>query len=419
MAALLYPSGAGREHPWLFGFLIVPMAVLSYGVIAGALSLLLTRQGVGMARSAGIISLLNLPQIIYFLWSPITDFWIRRRTWLMLAAAAAGAALIVAFHIPSLASPASVAMLFLAACFVQLVVAACGGMMGSLRSEAARRSASSFYQAGSLAFGAAGIFVVATLAGRMTPTSLAWLIAAMIAVPSLVALAAPVQQDMSSESAVKVLHRIGREFRGTFFRLEAIPYATLLLFPMGSGAAIGLLPGLAADYHVSAQQVAWMNGLAGSALTGFGALAATLIPVRVRASVAYLAVCLVNEATLAVLWLGPLRPCTYFLGSTLYLFTIGTCYATFTAVVLEFLGDSGKSGSARYSIINSLGNVPVAYMIAADGMGYGRWGTHGMPATDVVLGSIGGVLLLAHFLMHKRWRPEQAGSSISASEASF
>lgn len=38
----------------------------------------------------------------------------------------------------------------------------------------------------------------------------------------------------------------------------------------------------------------------------------------------------------------------------------------FTAVVLEFLGDSGKSGSARYSVINPLGNVSALYMLQVD-----------------------------------------------------
>jgi PAT family beta-lactamase induction signal transducer AmpG len=366
-----------------------------------------------MARSASIISLLNLPQTIYFLWSPITDFWIRRRTWLMLAATTSAIGLVIFFQIKNLASPAAVSLLFLSACFAQLVVAACGGIMGSLRSEAVRRRASSFYQGGSLAFGAAGIYVVATLAERMSLGHLGWVIAAMVALPSLVALAAPKQDVITAESASAIFKRIGREFRGTFFRWKALPYTLVVLFPMGSGAAIGLLPGLATDYHISGQQVAWMNGLAGSALTALGALAATLIPVRVRASVGYILVCLVNEATLVVLWLGPLRPSTYFIGATLYLFTIGTCYAMFTAVVLEFLGDSGKSGSARYSIINSMGNVPVVYMIAVDGLGYGRWGTRGLPAADAVVGFLGGTLLLIHFLSRKRATPEGIDSTAS------
>jgi PAT family beta-lactamase induction signal transducer AmpG len=400
------PSGTIKERPWVFAFLIIPMAVLSNGVIGGGLSYLFTRHGVDMARGASIISLLNLPQTIYFLWSPITDFWIRRRTWLMLAATTGAIGVAIFFQIPNLASPGAVALLFLSACFAQLVVASCGGIMGSLQSEAVRRRASSFYQAGSLAFGAVGIFVVASLAERMNQGHLGWIIAAMIALPSLVALAAPKQDVITAESASEISKRIGREFKTTFFRWKAVPYIAVVMFPMGSGAAIGLLPGLAADYHVSGQQVAWMNGLAGTALTALGALAATLIPIRIRASVGYILVCLVNEVTLAVLWLAPLRPSTYFIGATLYLFTIGTCYAMFTAVVLEFLGHSGKSGSARYSIINSMGNVPVAYMTAVDGLGYGRWGTRGLPAIDVVVGISGGMILLAHFLSQKPAAPD-------------
>ena len=405
MAGMVNPSGTGKERPWVFALLIIPMAVLSTGVISGGLSYLFSKQGVDMARGASIISLLNMPQTIYFLWSPITDFWIRRRTWLMLAATTAAIGLVIFFRMPNLASPAAVTVLFLSACFAQLVVAACGGIMGALRSEAVRRRASTFYQASSLAFGAIGIYVVATLAARMNMGSLGWVIAAMVAVPSLAALAAPKQEEMTAEGAGQVFRRIGREFKTTFFRWKALPYTLVVLFPMGSGAAIGLLPGLATDYHVSGQQVAWMNGLAGSALTALGALAANLIPVSVRASVGYLIVCLVNEVMLVVLWVGPLRPSTYFIGSTLYLFTIGTCYAMFTAVVLEFLGDSGKSGSARYSIINSMGNVPVVYMIAIDGLGYGRWGTRGMPAADAVVGFVGGSVLLTYFLRQKRVPP--------------
>jgi PAT family beta-lactamase induction signal transducer AmpG len=417
LPGILKPSGttpdANKERPWIFALLIIPMAVLSNGVISGGLSFLLSKQGVDMARGASIISLLNLPQTIYFLWSPITDFWIRRRTWLMLAATTGAIGLVIVFHIPNLASPAAVATLFLSACFAQLVVAACGGIMGSLRSEAVRRRASSFYQGGSLAFGAAGIYVVATLADRMSLGHLGWVIAAMVALPSLAALAAPKQDVITAESASAIFKRIGREFKITFFRWKALPYIALVTFPMGSGAAIGLLPGLAVDYHVSGQQVAWMNGLAGSALTALGALVATLIPVRMRVSVSYPLVCLVNEVTLAVLWLGPLRPSTYFIGATLYLFTIGTCYAVFTAVVLEFLGNSGKSGSARYSIINSMGNLPPVYMLAVDGLGYGRWGTRGLPAADAVVGFVGGTVLLTYFLIQNRGTKDQPDNSVS------
>lgn len=389
------------ERPWIFGLLIAPMAVLSNGVISGVLSYLLRQHGTGSARGAEIISLLTLPQTIYFLWSPITDFWMRRRTWLIAGATAAGGIIVIAFQQPNLASSTTVALLFLSACLCQLVVASCGGMMGTLHSEATRRRASSFYQSGSLAFGAVAIFILASLAGKLNLRTLGWVVGALVALPAIFALAAPEQTLVQTSGLGETLHRIWSEFKTTFLRWKAIPYVLAVTFPMGSGAAIGLLPGLAVDYGVSGQQVAWMNGLAGAFLTAAGAMSATLVPARVRAPVAYLSVCLVNAVTLAVLWLGPLRPSTYFVGSTLYLFTIGACYALFTAVVLEFLGVSGKTGSGRYSIINSLGNVPVAYMVLIDGKGYAHWGARGLPGTEAVVGAIGGTLLLAYFLSQK------------------
>jgi PAT family beta-lactamase induction signal transducer AmpG len=139
-----------------------------------------------------------------------------------------------------------------------------------------------------------------------------------------------------------------------------------------------------------------------------GALSATLVSKRVRLPVAFLLVCLVNEATLAVLWLGPLWPFVYLAGTMVFLFTIGACFSFFTAVVLELLGSSGKSGSARYSIINSLGNIPFAYMVLIDGKSYARWGARAMPGVDATLGAVGGAILLAYFLIRPRGKsPEQ------------
>ena len=165
---------------------------------------------------------------------------------------------------------------------------------------------------------------------------------------------------------------------------------------------IGLLPGLAADYGVSGRQVAWMNGVAGALLMAAGAMSASLIPIRIRAPIAFLLAGFVNAAALAVLALGALRPSVYFTSTVLYLFTIGACYALFTGVALEFLGGSGKSGSSRYAIINSLGNLPVAYMAYLDGRSYAHWGPRAMPGADAVLSAVGATLLLAHFVVSRR-----------------
>lgn len=393
---------ASSERPWLFAFLIAPAAVIAIGLVDGALSFLLRREGVDPGRSAGIVALLSLPHAIYFLWGPVTDFFVRRRTWLMLAAVAAAGMLLAAFRQPRLGSTPAIVLMFLAACFVDIVVAACGGMMGALKSEVNRRRAGSFYQSGSLALAALAVFALTLFAGRLSLGWLGIIVAAMIVLPSLFALAAPPQSMIVEHSARETLTRVWSEFKSTFLRREAIPYTLLVTFPMNSGAMIGLITGLATDYHVTGRQVAWVNGLGGALLSTAGALAVSLIPVRIRAPIAFLIAGLTNAAAVAVLAVAPLRPATYFAATVLNLLTIGAGYALFTGVALEFLGGSGKSGSSRYAIINSLGNLPVAYMSWIDGRGYAHWGPRGMAATDAVISAFGASLLLGHFIFSRR-----------------
>lgn len=391
-----------RERPWLFAFLIAPDAVISLGLASGALTFLLRNEGVAPDRAASISALIGLPHAIYFLWGPITDFWIRRRNWLLLTATAAAIALLAAFHQPSLATPLAVKLLLLCACFGVIVPAACGGIMGELKSETNRRRAGSFYQSGSLTIGAAALFFLVSYADRFSLGTLGWIVAAMIVVPALFAFAAPPQSMVREHGARETAVHIWREFKSTFLHWEALPYALLVTSPCASGAMIGLLPELARDYGVNAAQVAWINGVGGALLTTAGALSVSLIPARIRAPIAFLLAGLVNACTLALLSLGPQLPVIYFTSTVLYLFTIGAGYALFTGVSLEFLGGSGKSGSSRYAIINSLGNIPVAYMTWLDGRGYALWGPRGMPRMDALVSAAGISLLLAHFIVSRK-----------------
>jgi PAT family beta-lactamase induction signal transducer AmpG len=384
-----------RDRPWLLAFLIAPDAVISLGLASGALTFLLRNEGVTPDRAASISALIMLPHSIYFLWGPVTDFWMRRRTWIMVAAVAAAVAVLAAFHQHSLATPWAVALLFLGACF---------GVIVAFTSETNKRRASSAYQIGSLTIGAVAIFLLVSFADRFPLGVLGCIVAAMVILPALSAFAAPPQSMVREHGLEGTLARIGREFKSTFLRWEAIPYTLLIAAPCASGAMIGLLPQLARDYGVSGAQVAWINGLGGALLTSAGALSALLVPVRVRSSIAYLLVGLANAATLALLSMGPQRPAIYFVSTALFLFTVGAGYALFTAVCLEFLGSSGKSGSSRYAIINSLGNVPVAYMSWLDGRGYALWGPRGMPGIDALASAVVILILLGHFVFSNRRR---------------
>ena len=231
-------------------------------------------------------------------------------------------------------------------------------------------------------------------------------LAAMIIVPSLLAFAAPPQQRIGGHNFRQTRERIFTEFKRTFIHWKAIPYLFLVTAPFCSGALIGLLPGLAADYGVNGAQVAWINGVGGALLTAAGATVVSFIPVHIRASIAFPISGVINAAAAAILAIGPARPAVYFIGTVFFLFTIGAGYALFTAVSLEFLGGSGKSGSTRYSIINSLGNLPVVYMSWLDGRAYAHWGPRAMPAADAIVAATGALALFCHFVFSRRTQPK-------------
>lgn len=397
------PDGGTDKRPWIFGLLVAPSAVMMNGVVqGGVLAFLLSRQGIGSGRQAHIIFLLSLPTWLYFLWSPITDFFIRRRNWLLIGGLTAAAAMVVSFHCPALVSVPSLGLMLLSACASQLVISSCGGMMGAMHTEKPRRVAASFYQAGSMGFGAVATSLLIWQSSRISRETLGWMAGALIAIPTLFAFAAPRQGVITVGGFGETMERVWAECKATFWKWEALPYLAIIVFPMGSGAAVSLLPGVARQYHVNGDSVAWINGLLGGLLLAAGSISASALTTRLRASVMYMLVCLLNCGTLCILWLAPLQPASYYVGVLLYLFTIGICYAMFTAVVLEFMGPSGKSGSGRYSILNSLGNVPVQYMLLIDGFGGDRWGARGLSGSEAVVGAVGAVVLLTYFLTHGR-----------------
>jgi len=395
-------SVAAPERPWIYGLLIAPSGVVANGVIqGGVLGYLLAQQHVSTGRQSELIALLAFPTTWYFLWAPITDFFMRRRTWLLCGGLLAAVLMGLAFRRTDVSSQAALVLIFASACLAQLVVSSCGGMMGAMRSPVAKKTAGSFYQAGSLGFGALATWGIIWLYPRVGRDWLAGAAAAMIAVPTLFAFFAPVQPHIATGTFKGTMEHIWEECKETFFHWKALPYVACMTFPMASGSAIGLLTGLARQYHVSGDSVAWVNGWLGGILMAGGSGVMALIHTKTRASVMYMIVALINCATMAVLWLGPMTPSTYYLGVTSYLFTVGACYAMFTAVVLEFLGESGKSGSGRYSIINSLGNVPVLYMLRFDGWGGDKWGARGVGAVEAVVGGIGATVLLIYFLTRR------------------
>jgi MFS transporter, PAT family, beta-lactamase induction signal transducer AmpG len=384
--------------PWHFFILNLSHGVVFSGVTGTLLAYLLRQQGLTPHAIANESSLLILPGTLFFLWSPITDFLFRRRTWLLLSSVVASFGVMLALQMDSYASPGAVTLLFAASCLILLASAALGGLVASLMRSEQKTRVGCFLQAGNLGGGALGGGVLLLMAPYVSKFTLGAAAAAIVMAPALLVLVLhepPVAKSGKGFAAQILI--IGREFNKTFLRLSALPAVLLLLSPLGSGGAIGILSSIAKDYGVSGNQVAWTNGIVGGLLTLAGALGMSLMPARFDIRIAYAVTGLVNAAVLAVFCVGTPRPWMYLLGSGLFLFTVGACWAMYSALVLKIVGAPGRSGGGRYAIGVSVANLPVAYMAALDGWGAKWFGPKGLPGIDMVVSGAIALAFLAWF----------------------
>jgi PAT family beta-lactamase induction signal transducer AmpG len=152
-------------------------------------------------------------------------------------------------------------------------------------SQIGQEAPGSFYQAGVLGFGALSASLLVYLSSRVSQHVLELTAAALIGLPALAAFAAPLQQEISKSEFRVTMRRIGGEFKATFLRWDALPYIACMTFPFASGAAVGLLPGVAVQYGVDGDHVAWVNGLLGAFLMAAGSGAMSLVRIRMSAPI--------------------------------------------------------------------------------------------------------------------------------------
>ncbi len=174
--------------PWHFGILNLSHGVVTSGVTGTLLAYLLRQQGFTPHAIANESSLLILPGTLFFLWGPITDFLLRRRTWLLLSSAIGSVAVMFALQMDSYASRGAVTLLFTATCLILLASAAIGGMVASLVRPEQKTRVGCFLQAGNLGGGALGGGALLLLAPHVSKFTLGAAAAAVVLAPALLVL---------------------------------------------------------------------------------------------------------------------------------------------------------------------------------------------------------------------------------------
>lgn len=362
---------------------------------------LLRKQGVAVNRIAGVVALALVPSVWYFLYSPLVDMGLLRRTWLMLAAAATAICCAVAVAVVPVSLTAVTVFLFAASACAGLLSSSCGALMTMLAPNA-RGRAGGWYQAGNLGGGAIGGGVAIWLAQRVGLSLLAAGVAILVMAPALTAFLireAPIQHAGLLSHTADLFRDLWTVLRSRRTWVGLIFFAS----PVGAAAVVNLIASLGPDYHAPTSEVIWISGFGGGLLTAGGSLVGGFIADRMNRMFAYVLGGCLAALFASYLAYGAKSAVTYGAGYSLYAIGAGLSYAVFTALVLEVLGDRPHAAGTSYSFLVAVGNLPVAYMTWLDGVGYKHWGAKGLMGVDALTNAGGAVLLLVVALYARRF----------------
>ena len=367
------------------------------GYLSVAIGYQLTQAGVSVEDVAALVAASYIPQTWKFLWAPVADMTLSRKTWYLLAGLVSALGIFVTGAVP--ADAASLPLLY-AAVLVSNVAStflamATESLMVYNTPPELQGRAGGWFQAGNLGGnglgGGAGLWMAQTLpdpwmAGAVLAVACALCGAALWFVPEPPPLARTGHYGRMLVAVLRDLWQVARSRVGIL--------ALLICFlPIGSGAATNLWAAVADDWHASANTVALATGVFSGIVSALGCLLGGYGSDRMDRKTAYALYGLLMAVCTVAMALSPRTETMYVVFTLVYAFIQGLTYAGFTAVVLETIGLG--AAATKYNLYASLSNMPIAYMTLVDGWAHTRWGAAGLLNVEAAFGVVGIIVFIA------------------------
>jgi len=163
--------------------------------------------------------------------------------------------------------------------------------------------------------------------------------------------------------------------------------------PVATFSLTNFLAGVGDDFHASSHFVSLVGGagVSSGAIVGclFFRLVDRLLPLRFL----YLVIGVMGSLFTLALLLLPRSPAIFavaLIGENAFQ---GLAITTSVAISFEVIGRHNPLAATTYSILGAAYNIPITYMLYADGWGYAKQGIAGSFVADASLGVIASVLL--------------------------
>ncbi len=326
-----------------------------------------------MATTSGIVALAVFANVWRFLWGPIVDLSLSLKKWYWIGLAVSMATLLLLCIAPldaknTLFLSAIVFISQVAGTFTLLPV---NGFMATRIEEHHKGKASGWYQAGALAGvglgGGAGLW----LAEQYNELFAGAVICGLSVVSALIII---LIKDIHYPKGKSVLHELANTGKSlvAMFKVPVALFAMILiLLPIATGAAANVWAAIAADWHADANTVALVTGVLSGLVSALGCIAGGYFADKKGVFFSYLffgTICAIIPMIMAFM---PYHPWVYISGVLVYTFSVGLGYAAFTSVVLFAIGK--KNVATKFSLLSSIGNIPVMYMTVFDGWAHDKY----------------------------------------------
>jgi predicted MFS family arabinose efflux permease len=364
------------------------------GIVGLAMGSSLVKAGVSVQQTATIIAASTLAFTLEFLWAPIVDSYLTRRSWYIGGATVMCGCIVALLLAPWDASsvPMMSALAFASSSGAAVASVALKGIMAHEVPATKLGSASGYYTAGGafakVAGGAGTIWLLTHLQGR-TPAVILSLVVAAVGYTAILF-------TRSGEPAPWLefparLRNALAELWAFVRTRQGIMTAVLCVIPFGAGTEIGLIGAIAREWTVTPDQLASFSIL--GAVTGIaGAIFAGWLSRRVGPWRVYLLFGWTMVAVMLCFAFTP-RAAAYFLAvELLYRGLASGCTAALLGIVMTAIGKGAASTKA--ASLWSLANFAIAYPALLEGSVHDRAGTSAMLLTDAGLGAVGFIVML-------------------------
>jgi len=380
-------------RPWHFFFLVLPYGA-SFGFVSVALPYVARERGIGVEAIGGVVAAAFAPHAWKFLWAPIVDTTLTRKTWYLIALAlvALGSFASMAMPITSSSLPALTSVVVASQIGLTLLYMACEGTLGRAVPKERKSTAAAWLQGGTfLGLGVGGgiaIELVSWLPGAVAGGIIAVMMLAC-AWPLLAFDEPPAGEQRSVPQALRDLLRdLGSLVRSR----SGVMAIVLCLSAVGAGAASNLFGALADDWHASRAMVELTNGWLGGIVSAAGAVAAGSLIKRLDRRLAYGLFGALTATSGVAMALAPHVGWSYAVFTLAYGAFTGMAYAAFSAFAFETIGT--ESVATKYNIMASLLNLSIVFKTRLDGRAHTTWGGSGVLLGDAAI-TLGGIVLLA------------------------